>query len=327
MTDLSTEYMGLKLSNPLIIASCSLVKDVENVQRCQDAGAGAVVMKSLFEEQIRLEADRLVDSSNGMWHTEGYDYLSNTQMEFDEKEYLKIVAAAKKQASIPVIASINCATASGWLDYAGKLENSGADALELNISYLPNNTKESGQDVEKQYLAILQEVNSRIKIPIAVKIGPFFSSMARMASELSWKGASALVLFNRFYQFNIDIHQMKISAGNRFSTSGEIAQSLRWIALLAGKLDCDLAASTGSHTSEDVIKHLLAGATVVQLCSTLYLNGLSRIGEILKELEEWMTDNDFNSIPEFHGVLAQKNSEHPEMYERQQYMKALVGIE
>lgn len=200
MTDLSTVYMGLKLSNPLVIASCSLVKDVENIKRCQDAGAGAVVMKSLFEEQIKIEADRLVDSSSGMWHTEGYDYLYNTQMEFDEGDYLKIVTQAKKQASIPVIASVNCASATGWLDYAAKLEDTGADGLELNISYLPNDMKESGQDVEKRYLTILEEVKNRLSIPIAVKIGPFFSSLAKMAAELSWKGASALVLFNRFYQ-------------------------------------------------------------------------------------------------------------------------------
>ncbi len=327
MLDLSTEYMGLKLKNPLIVASCSLVKSVDNIIRCQEAGAGAVVLKSLFEEQISHEAKHLLESSTADWHPESYDYIMNMQMEFSEIDYLNIVTEAKKSVSIPVIASINCSTAGGWLDYARKLEDAGADGLELNIALLPTSPKQIGRDIEEHYINILKAIKEKTSIPIAIKIGPYFSSIARIAAELSWNGASALVLFNRFYQFDIDIHSMKIRPGNRFSTSDEISLPLRWVAILAGRLGSDICGTTGVHTGEDVIKFLLAGSNAVQICSTLYLHGLNHIDTILQQISDWMHHNHFQSISAFHGLLCQKNSDTPVSYERLQYIKALVNIE
>ena len=327
MPDLSSIYMGLKLKNPIIVASCSLVKSVDNVRKCEEQNAGAVVLKSLFEEQINVEAKRTFDHSDAAWHPESYDYIRNNQMEFSESQYLEFVKNSKRAVSIPIIASVNCSSAKGWIEYAKKLEDAGADALELNIAVMANDSKITGNEIEKHYLEIVDRVKELISIPLAIKIGPYFSSPARMAMDLSWHGASALVLFNRFYQFDIDTEKLAVTAGNRFSATAETCLTLRWIALLAGRIKCSLAASTGVHTGQELIKHLLAGADAVQVCSTLYLNGLGQINVMLKELSDWMEDHDFDSIDIFHGMLSQRKSETPESYERLQYIKALVGIE
>jgi dihydroorotate dehydrogenase (fumarate) len=327
MTDLRTEYMGIQLKNPLIVASCSLVKSVENIKRCEDSGAGAVVMKSLFEEQIKHTAEDLITKSDAMWHTESYDYLYNTELDFGEKDYLNIIHEAKQSTSIPIIASVNCYSGLGWSDYAKKLQEAGADAIELNISHVSSDLKKESRDVEKCYYDILEAVKKAVSLPIAVKLGPHFSSLPRVAAELSWRGAWALVFFNRFYQFDIDIHTMKLKAGNRFSSPDETHIPLRWIALLSDRLQCDLAASTGVHDGDGVIKHILAGASAVQLCSTLYLNGLGRIQEILDEIEAWIEESGFTSLADCRGELSQSKSDNPEGYERLQYIKALVGLE
>jgi len=326
MADLSTEYMGLKLNNPIVVASCSLTSTSEGVRRCAAAGAGAVVLKSLFEEQIRIEAG---DLEQYLWlsgHPEALDYIRNMGMELGPREYLILIKAAKSVVSVPVIASLNCVSPEWWSDYAVQIAASGADALELNISAMPSNPDRSDEEITEVYFRILAEVKKCVEIPIAVKIGPYFTSMARMADELSESGAAALVLFNRFYQFDIDIEKLELAPGYRFSSSEEMNLSLRWIALLAGRVNCDLAASTGIHDGASVIKQLLAGASVAQICSTLYLNKLDQIGCILEYIECWMEKHGFDSIDQIRGKLSQMQSEHPESYERLQYIKSLVGI-
>jgi len=351
MINLSTKYMGLELKNPLVVSSCGLTKTVQGVQQAAEAGAGAIVLKSLFEEQINAELDELTQQSQHSGHTETYDYLQGFGRSFGPREYLQLVSDAKAAVAVPIIASVNCATAERWIEYAAKLAAAGADGLELNIGFLPNDPAISGVDVEERYLSILSAVRNEVTLPVALKIGPYFSSLAHLAKQLgndrvprppftvgwcgpgendkkvTWQGADALVLFNRFYRFDIDVDKRQLSGGNPYSTSEELHVSLRWISLLAGRVSCDLAATTGVHDGRDMIKQLLAGASVVQVCSTLYRNGLSQIGLILDQLQEWMQTHGFESPADFRGQLSQVRSDDPGDYERLQYIKALVGIE
>ena len=331
MIDLSTRYMGLELRNPIIVASCSLTGTPAGVISCADAGAGAVVLKSLFEEQIHAELDSFVDDlEEHLWlsgHPEAFDYIQGMGMELGPRQYLKLVEEAKRSVSIPIIASLNCISPKWWADYAKQFEAVGADALELNIAAMPSDPERNNEEIEGLYFRILEEVKSLINIPIAVKIHSHFTSVARMAAELSKTGVSALVLFNRLYRFDIDIEQLKLVPGDRFSSPQEISTSLRWISLLAGNVDCDLASSTGVHDGAGAIKQLLAGASAVQICSTLYLNKMEQIGNILGQIEEWMEKHGFDSVDQIKGKLSQKQSDQPELFERIQYVKALVGIE
>lgn len=327
MSDLSTTYMGLKLENPLLVASCSLTKTADGVKHCADAGAGAVVLKSLFEEQIDVEIKDMEQHLMPYWHPEALDYVQEMGMSFGPKEYIAIVKEAKKGVSIPVIASLNCISPKWWLAYAKQIVDAGADALELNIALMPSDTDRNAEQIEDVYLKILSEVRKHIAIPVAVKIGPYFTSLGRFAMKLVNSGANALVLFNRFYQPNIDVEKMELAPGYNFSSPEDMGLSLRWIALLSGRINCDLAASTGIHDSAGVIKQLLAGATVTQLCSTLYLNGLKQIETIRSELDGWLDRHGFASLSEARGKLSQSESDKPELYERIQYIKALVGIE
>ncbi len=327
MVDLSTEYMGFTLTSPLIVASSGLVNTSEGVRRCADAGASAVVLKSLFEEQIQAETKDLEEHSWILGHPEAFEYVRGAGMSLGPRQYLKLIEEAKRTVSVPVIASLNCISPKWWASYAKQIVTAGADGLELNISVMPSDPDRSSEEIENLYFKILEEVKSRIEIPIAVKIGPYFTSVARMARELSRRGASALVLFNRFYQLDIDIEKLELSPGYRFSSPDEMSLPLRWIALLSGRISCDLAASTGVHDGTDVIKQLLAGASVVQLCSTLYVNGIEHIGKILQQIQVWMKKHGFESIKQIRGELSQTESDRPELYERLQYIKALVGIE
>ena len=327
MTDLRTTYMGLELENPLVVASCSLTKTLEGIRKCADAGAGAVVLKSIFEEQISGELAKMEPDSWIQWHPEAFQYTTNLGMELGTREYLKLIEQAKSKMSFPIIASLNCISRKWWGDFAQQVEAAGADAIELNISFMPSDPCRSSADIEKQYCSILEQTKKLIKIPVAVKIGPYFTSVAAMAGALDGRGAAALVIFNRFFRFDIDIENLTLSAGYRFSSAEEINRSLRWMSLLSGRVKCDLAASTGVHDHEGVIKQLLAGATVVQLCSTLYINGLKQIGIIRGRVEEWMKAKEFASVSGFRGKMSQLQSDKPELYERLQYIKSLVGIE
>ncbi len=325
--DLSTKYMGLDLRNPLVVASCSLVSKLEGVRRCADAGVGAIVLKSLFEEQMQAETEDLEQYSWMSGHSEAFEYISKMGMALGPREYLRLIEAAKSKVSVPIIASLNCISPKWWTGYAKQIAAAGADGLELNISVMPSDPQRSSVEIEGLYLEILEGVRAEIDIPIAVKIGSHFSSIARIAADLCKRGASALVLFNRFYQLDIDVDKLKLTPGYRFSSPEEISVPLRWIALLSGRVKCDLAASTGVHDGVGVIKQLLAGAAVVQICSTLYVNGLEQVGRMLGQLEEWIKKHDFESIDQFRGKMSQVESDRPELYERLQYIKALVGIE
>lgn len=351
MIDLTTRYMGLELQNPLVVSSCGLTRTVQGIEKCAEAGAGAIVLKSLFEEQITAETAELTGRAGAAGHSETVDYLQGYGRALGPREYLQLVKDAKQAVATPIIASINCVTAERWAEYARQLADAGADALEVNIGFLPNNADLTGAMVEERYERILHAVRSQVELPVALKLGPFFSSFAQLAhrlgndrvsgppftvgwcgpganeKETTWRGADALVLFNRFYQFDIDIETLALVAGNPYSTPAELHLPLRWISLLAGRVNCDLAASTGVHDGLDTIKQLLAGATVVQLCSTLYRNGLGRIDLILEQLREWMLRHGFARPEEFRGSLSQLRSDRPGDHERLQYIKALVGIE
>jgi dihydroorotate dehydrogenase (fumarate) len=327
MADLSTKYMGLSLSNPFIVASSSLTKSVDGIRKCADAGAGAVVLKSLFEEQIAVQAK---DMEENLWlygHTEAFEYVSKMAMPLGPRAYLQLIEGAKAAVKIPVIASLNCITPRWWADFARQIEGAGADALELNISVMPSDPERTSEDIEQIYLDIVESLEGSIRIPLAVKIGPYFTSVARMAREFSTRGVSALVLFNRFYQIDFDTEKIGIVPGLRFSSPDEISLPLRWIALLAGNVDCDLAASTGVHDGTGLVKQLLAGATAVQVCSVLYEKGIDYISTIIGEVEAWMKAHGFERIEDFRGMLSREVTERPELYERLQYIKLFVGIE
>jgi len=352
MTDLSTTYMGLKLKSPIIVASSSLTGSIDKVRKCAEAGAGAVVLKSLFEEQIAAEtAEMSKQAEEYQGYSEAYDYLQGYGMELGPRQYLELISGAKKAVDIPIIASLNCAAGGHWAEYAVKLERAGADGIELNISLMPTHSGQEGQEIIDSYLRIFHEVKAQVSIPVAVKVGPYFTSFANFVDrlthdrneapaysvgwlgkdkdlgEITWDGADGLVLFNRFYKLDIDIDNKKLIHGHPYSSSEELSYTLRWISLLAGKAGCNLVANTGIHDGYDAIKALLAGATAVQVCSTLFLNGLESIRAMEKQIVEWMEKNGYTSLSDFRGLLSQIRSEHPEDYERWQYVKLFVGME
>lgn len=351
MIDLSTTYMGLSLRNPLIVASSSMTGKLDGVKQAADSGAGAVVLKSLFEEQIAAETAALGQHADYAAHTEAAEYLHGYGMELGPQQYLQLISDARKAVDIPIIASLNCFSHNSWIDYAKKVEAAGAHALELNIGLLPTRSGQQGRAIEERYYQILHEVKSQVSLPVALKIGPYFSSFGEVANHLGrdraeappftvgwcgpgetasriiWRKADALVLFNRFYQLDIDIENLELVAGNPLSSPAEITGALRWIALLYKRIDSDLAATTGIHEGRDVIKQLLAGATVTQVCSVLMKNGMGHLENMLDDLKAWMIKHGFERIEQFRGRLSQANSEHPESYERLQYIKLFVGLE
>lgn len=349
MIDLTTSYMGLALKNPFVVASCSLTSSVDDVYQCAQAGAGAVVLRSLFEEQIDVHTSQLSQQAHEYsGYGEAYDYLRSYGSEIGPQFYLQLVSAAKKAVDIPVIASLNCVTSNSWATYAAKLEQAGADAIELNVSIMPTDSSQRCHPIVEDYLKILYQVKQQVEIPVAMKIGPYFTSFAHVVDRLShdraeapaysvgwfgkdkqvgkttWKGVDALVLFNRFYRFDIDIVSQQLKPGNPYSSSAEQSDSLRWISLLSGRAGCDLAASTGIHDGADVIKALLVGAKVVQLCSTLYCNGLGHINTIERQLRQWMSQHDYARLADFRGRLSQAQSLEPLEHERLQYIKLFI---
>ncbi len=326
MADLSTTYMGLKLKNPVIVASSSLTASIDGVKRCEEAGAGAVVLKSLFEEQISSDTKRMVGDLDFNAYTDAYEMFASSGSDYYVNEYLTLVERAKAEVDIPVIPSINCVSAGNWVEYAKRFENVGADGLELNVFIMPSNPDTQGATIENAYFEILETVKKEISIPVAVKIGYHFSSMANFLKNMSSRGADALVLFNRFYKIDIDTKNLKLRPSPVISSPNEMYLSLQWIALMSGELDSDLSAATGIHSGDAVVKQLLAGASSVQLCSVLLNEGLDMIEEIKSYVSGWMDEKGFSGIGDFRGMLSQKSSDHPESYERSQYVKALVGI-
>jgi dihydroorotate dehydrogenase (fumarate) len=326
MIDLSTRYLGLDLNNPLIVGSCGLTYSVEKIRGMADAGAGAVVLKSLFEEQIQAELSANLESYNADYPG-ATDYIRDFTRGSEVDAYLGLIRGVKKAVDIPVIASINCISGAEWTSFAKSVEAEGADALELNVSLLPSDPKLTSEKSEKRYAEIIDSVSSMISIPIALKMSHYSASLANLIQRLSWTDKVAgFVLFNRYYTPDIDIQKMEVTSAEIFSTPAEGCGTLRWIALMSGLIEKDLAASTGVHDSEGVIKQLLAGATAIQLVSTIYKNGPERLGEILQGLESWMEGKSFASLGEFRGKLSYGNVAEPAVFERTQFMKYFAGL-
>lgn len=326
MPDTSVQYLGHTLRTPIVISSSGLTNTMSGISRAAEAGAGAVVLKSLFEEQIESTIETDGQEMELSMHPEAEQYISQMGMHLGPQQYLELIGEAKAAVDIPVIASMNCVTSKWWGNYGKQIEAAGADAVELNIAIMPRDESEPAEAVEKRYLRIVDRIRQQIDLPLAVKIGPYFTGLPKFASELRKAGASALVLFNRFYQMDIDIEGETLAPGYQFSTPEEIYTSLRWVSILSGDVGCDLSASTGIHSADGVIKQLLAGATTVQMCSALYRSGFEIITQIHDELTAWMERKGYKSISDFQGKLSQSASDDPESYERLQYIKALTGI-
>ena len=324
MIDLSCKYLGLQLKNPLVVGSSGLTSSLSNLKEADRAGAGAVVLKSIFEEQIKFEADKFIKSGDPriqswneafegivskteFYYEEAFEYLTSYAKEHTLNSYLSLISEAKKEISIPVIASINCTTQYDWQYFAKRIQEAGADALELNVYLLPSDFEKSGTENEEVYFDIISEVRKFLTIPLSLKIGYYFSSLARTALKLSETGIAGLTLFNRPYNPDIDIDSLQLDAKNMFSSDSEYSHTLRWVALLSGKLNCDIAASTGIHNHQTVIKQLLAGADSVHMVSVFYKHHFDVLPEIIKGIEKWMTDHNFKSISEFKGLLSRKN--------------------
>jgi dihydroorotate dehydrogenase (fumarate) len=326
--DLTTEYLGLKLRSPLVVSASPLSEDIDNLKRMEDAGAPAVVLYSLFEEQLRQ--DRLELNENMEQGTESFaealTYFPEPEdFRLGPEEYLKHIAAAKKSTRIPIIASLNGSSEGGWTDYSRKIEQAGADAIELNIYYIPTDMNLTGTEVEMTYLDILKAVRANVKIPVAVKLSPFFSNFANMARRLDQAGADGLVLFNRFYQPDIELESLEVKPNLLLSTPMAMRLPLRWIALLHNRLRASLAATSGIHRASDVLKLLMAGADVTMLCSTIIRHGIPQIALIERDLVAWLTEHEYESVRQLKGSLSQSKCAEPAAFERAQYMKAITG--
>lgn len=319
MTNISVKYLGLSLKNPIVASSSGLTSNIKSIVELEKAGVAAVVLKSLFEEQMTLQATHLNgDDATG----EGYDYLMNYVKSNSIEEYLTLISACKKECNIPIIASINCYNKGDWSDFATKIEKAGADALELNIFYLPTSKETDAKSVEEQYLNTVSDVIKKIKIPVSVKMSSHFTNPLHIVDKLYQRGAKGVVMFNRLYQPDIDVKTLSFTSAPIFSTPSETAEALRWIALSSVEVDTiDYAASTGVHSGEDVVKMILAGATTVQICSVLYNSGNGVVKEMLSFLEKWMKENTFVDIKQAIGYLNSSKSEAGTIYERAQFMK------
>jgi dihydroorotate dehydrogenase (fumarate) len=324
--NLTTNYLGMLLKNPIVASSSPLSHNVDSIRRLEDAGAAAVVMYSLFEEQIGFDSyyidHHLTQGTDS--YAESISYFPDMQSyNVGPDEYLNLIRCAKEAVNIPIVGSLNGASVGGWTDYATLIEEAGADALELNVYYLPTNIAVDGSDVEALYLDILSSVREVVTIPVAVKLNPFFSSIANMASRLSTQGADGLVLFNRFYQPDFDLENLEVATRLVLSNSNELRLPLRWVAILYGRVNADLAITSGVHTSQDVIKGLMAGAKVTMMASELLQNGIRRIGQVLNELVMWLNQREYESVTQMIGSMSQKNCAEPAAFERANYMKML----
>lgn len=327
MKDLSTNFLGLQLKNPIVVGSCGLTNSVDKIKELAEHNAGAVVLKSLFEEQIQAELAQNLDSYN-TGHPGAFDYVREYTRDNVVSEYLALVRGAKECIDIPIIASINCVSSDEWISFAKSIEQEGADALEINISLLPSDPQKKSADYEQVYFDVLEKLGELITIPIALKMSKYSSSLTNLISRLSWTGEVAgFVLFNRYYRPDFDIDNLTVHSAPVFSTPEELTTTLRWVALLSGLVDQDFAASTGVHDSEGVIKQLLAGANAVQVVSAIYKNGPAYINELLKGVEEWMDKKSFNTINDFQGKLSYRKDDDSSALQRIQYMKYFAGIE
>jgi dihydroorotate dehydrogenase (fumarate) len=324
--DLSTTYLGLKLKNPLVASASPLCEDIANVRRLEDAGAAAVVLHSLFEEQIELESDEL-----DRFMTDGAELSAEAVTHFPElthrvmgpDAYLTHIVKCKQAVKIPVIASLNGSTRGGWLSYAKQMEQAGADALELNIYYIPVDPDTTSEQVEQRYVDLVKAVKSEVRIPVAVKLGPYFSSMVNMARRLDAAGADALVLFNRFYQPDYDLEALEVVPNLILSNSHELLLRLHWIAVIYGNIKADMALTGGVHSAIDVVKSMMAGANVAMMTSALLKRGISYLDTIATELLVWMGEHQYDSIRQMRGSMSRNSVPQPRAFERANYMQVL----
>ncbi|MCB0164462.1 MAG: dihydroorotate dehydrogenase-like protein [Anaerolineae bacterium] len=326
MIDLTTTYMGMTLKNPVVASASPLSETVEGICRLEDAGASAVVMYSLFEEQINYQSQILDHylSYNIESFAEALDYYPDLEnYKVGPDSYLEILRRAKEVTEIPIIGSLNGVSSGGWIEYAKKIEEAGADALELNTYFIPTDIGMSGAEVEQMYIDVLRDVKSSVSIPVAMKLNPYFSATAHMTFRLAEAGANALVLFNRFYQPDFDIENLEVVPHLVLSNSNEMRLPLRWVAILYGRVPVDFAITTGVHNHEDVLKGMMAGAKVTMMASELLHHGLDRIDEILQEMTIWMEEREYTSVVEMQGSMSQQYVAEPSVFERANYMKIL----
>ena len=326
MSDLSTNYLGLTLKNPMVASASPLCEDLAAIRRMEDAGAAAVVMHSLFEEQLTLEShdlDKYLSHGTESF-AESLTYFPDmTHYNLGADGYLEHLRRVKAAVGIPVIGSLNGVSTGGWISYARKIQEAGADALELNIYYIPTDPEMTGGQVEQMYLDLVRDVKASVKIPVAVKLGPFFSAMANMARRLDQAGANALVLFNRFYQPDFDLEKLEVTPNLRLSTSEELRLRLRWVAILYGHVRCDLAVTGGVHTAEDVVKCMMAGARVAMTTSALLMHGVEHLATLRAGVVSWMEEHEYESVRQMQGSMSQKSVAEPAAFERANYMKVL----
>ncbi|MGD8778029.1 MAG: dihydroorotate dehydrogenase-like protein [Ignavibacteria bacterium] len=324
--NLETTYMGLKLKNPVVPSASPLTQNLDTVKALEDAGAAAIVVHSLFEEQISHESGELDHylTAGAESYAEATSYFPDQdEYKLGPVEYLDHIADMKKSVNIPVIGSLNGVSKGGWVEYGKNIEQAGADALELNVYYIPTNANITGSEVENIYIDTLKAVKEKLNIPVAIKLSPFFSSMSNMAKRLDVAGADALVMFNRFYQPDFNLEKLEVSPNLVLSTNWEMRLPLRWIAILYGKIKASMALTSGVHSYEDVIKSVMAGADVSMMCSELLMNGTGRVADVLDGLTQWMEENEYQSIEQMKGSMSQKSVEEPAAFERANYMKTL----
>jgi dihydroorotate dehydrogenase (fumarate) len=323
---LTSTYLGLELRSPIVVSACPLSEDLANIVKMEDYGAGAVVLFSLFEEQIRREnalyQEVMQTTEGGFAEAADYfpgaeDYVSGTT------EYLDLIRRAKERVEMPVIASLNGVSAEGWIEYARQLEQAGADGIELNVFYIPADVKLTGEEVENRYLDIVRLVKSTVQIPVAMKLNPYFSAMGHMADQLSVAGADGLVFFNRFYQPDFDIETLRVVSDLRYSEHNEIRLPLLWIAALHGRISASMAATSGVQGATEVVKYLLAGADVVMTASSLYRHGIEHLDIMNRDLLAWMDRLQFDTVQGFRGVLSQQNIRDTTAYERANYIRIM----
>ena len=328
MANLETKYLGLTLKNPIIVSSSGLTNSAEKIGKLVEAGAGAVVLKSLFEEQINHEINNIIYKGEGFDYPEAADYVKGYTRDNSVGDYLNVIKETKEKYDIPVIASINCFSSDEWVDFAQQIQEAGADALELNVFVLNTDKNSNPEEYEQLYVDIVSNVSKVVSIPVSVKLGLYFSNLVNVVNRISVSGAKGVVLFNRFYEPDIDINKMTLTSAEVLSTPADMRRTLRWVAIASDKVhNIDISASTGVHDGASVVKQLLAGATTVQTCSAIYKNGPKVITEMLEVLTKWMEDKGYNSLSDFRGLMSYSKIENPAMYERAQFMKYFSSYE
>ncbi|TVR67156.1 MAG: dihydroorotate dehydrogenase-like protein [Spirochaetaceae bacterium] len=325
MADLETKYLGLTLRNPLVVSSCEITSKVTGIRLAVDAGAGAVVLKSLFEEQINAELGGDQGFAGSAFPDEADLYMREMGKAHGPRGYVNLIEDARRAVDVPIIASVNCISTRWWADYARQIEGAGAHALELNIALMPLSLDETAEEIENHLYRIVRDVRAQVNLPLVVKIGPYFTALPRVVRNLADAGVNGIVLFNRFYQLDIDPVSLAPVPGYQYSTSSELHLPLRWVAILSSQVDTDFSVSTGVHTGMDAVKSIVAGAKVVQIASALYRNKIKHLSTILEELDQWLDAQGYASVAAARGRLAKAGKHKPEDLERMQYVKALAG--